>query len=277
MKQFYTKKPKCLKEYRRNLLFEKVMIVGVRLLILVGFVLLWELLVYKGILSEFLISKPTKIFDLFLVYCRSGELFRHIGISVYETILGLVIGTVAGLLLAIILYLLPKVYKILDPFLVVINALPKTALAPILIIWIGTGVKGIVAVSVSLSLVVTILQAYSYFVGVDNEKVRMLKTFNASRFQQLTRLVLPSNLANIISIIKINIGLAWVGVIVGEFLVSRGGIGYLVVYGGQVFKLDLVMMGVIILAIIAFLMYEVLNLLEKYLKREKKHHQKGKK
>lgn len=277
MKQFYTKKPKCLKEYRRNLLFEKVMIVGVRLLILVGFVLLWELLVYKGVLSEFLISKPTKIFDLFLVYCRSGELFRHIGISVYETILGLVIGTVAGLLLAIILYLLPKVYKILDPFLVVINALPKTALAPILIIWIGTGVKGIVAVSVSLSLVVTILQAYSYFVGVDNEKVRMLKTFNASRFQQLTRLVLPSNLANIISIIKINIGLAWVGVIVGEFLVSRGGIGYLVVYGGQVFKLDLVMMGVIILAIIAFLMYEVLNLLEKYLKREKKHHQKGKK
>lgn len=277
MKQFYYRKPKCLKEYRRNLLFEKIMVIGIRCLILVGFVALWELFVDRGILSEFLISKPSKIFELFLVYCRSGELFKHVGISVYETILGLVIGTVAGLIIAIILYLLPKVYKVLDPFLVVINALPKTALAPILIIWIGTGVKGIVAVSVSLSLVVTILQAYSYFIGVDTEKVRMLKTFNASRFQQLTRLVLPSNLANIISIIKINIGLAWVGVIVGEFLVSRGGIGYLVVYGGQVFKLDLVMMGVIILAIIAFLMYEVLNLLEKYLKRENKHRRKGKK
>lgn len=173
-------------------------------------------------------------------------------------------------MIAILLYLFPKVYEILDPYLVVLNALPKTALAPVLIIWIGTGVKGIVAVSITLSIVVTIISAYSYFVSVDKEKVRMLKTMSANKLQILTKLVLPQNYANIVSIVKINIGLAWVGVIVGEFLVSRGGIGYLVMYGGQVFKLDLVMMGVLILGIIAFLMYELLSLIEKYLKHEKK-------
>lgn len=258
--------PQTFAEYKKAERTRKFTVIATRILLLVAFVGLWQLAATLGWIDEFLVSKPSAVYSLFIEYCKSGQLWHHVWISVYETLLGLLIGTLAGLVIAVALYLMPRVYQVLDPFLVVLNALPKTALAPILIIWIGTGVKGIVGVSVSLSVVVTILQAYSYFIGVDQEKVKMLRTFKANSLQVLTRLVLPSNLGNMISIVKINIGLAWVGVIVGEFLVSRGGIGYLVVYGGQVFKLDLVMMGVIILAVIAFLMYEVVNILEKYIK-----------
>ena len=259
------KKIETFKEFKKQVRKDKLIVILLRSLIVIGFFVLWEVGARLGFLNVFLVSKPSDVFSLFLTYMKSGELAKHVGISVYETIIGLLIGTTSGLIFAIILYLLPKLYKILDPILVVLNALPKTALAPIIIIWAGTGIKGIVAVSVSLSLVVTIIQAHSYFKSVDAEQVKMLQSYGANKRQILFKLVLPGNLSNIISLVKINIGLAWVGVIVGEFLVSRGGIGYLVVYGGQVFKLDLVMMGVLILAVIAFAMYEILALFEKYL------------
>ena len=149
------------------------------------------------------------------------------------------------------------------------NALPKTALAPILIIWAGTGIKGITVVAMSISLVLTIITAYNYFQMMEEDKIKMLKSFKATKWQILTKLILPSNIPNIVSIIKINIGMTWVGVIVGEFLVSRAGIGYLIVYGSQVFRMDLVMMGVIVLAVIAFIMYEVVNLIEISFKKKR--------
>ena len=244
--------------------------IGIAVLFLVA----WEVLASLNVINVFLVSKPTDIFNLFLKYLKSGELFGHIRISVYETLLGLIIGTLLGLLIGILLWWNETIAKILDPFLVVLNALPKTALAPILIIWAGTGIKGIVLVAVSLSIVVTIMSSYNYFISADKEQIKMLKTMGANKFQILTKLILPSNIPNIINIIKINIGMSWVGVIVGEFLVSREGIGYLVVYGGQVFKLDLVMMGVFILGVLALLMYLILNYIEKYYrytKYSKKH------
>lgn len=229
----------------------------------------WELLATVGVLDEFLFSKPSAIIKLLIQYIKSNEIFIHVGVSLYETLLGLIIGTLLGIGLAIVLWFSKTLTRILDPFLVVLNALPKTALAPILIIWAGTGIKGIVVVSISLSLIMTVISAHNFFVHVDEDKIKMLKSFNASKLQILTKLVLPSNVANLMSIVKINIGMSWVGVIVGEFLVSRFGIGYLVVYGGQVFKLDLVMMGVFVLAILAYLMYLVVTLFEKYYRKRR--------
>ena len=153
--------------------------------------------------------------------------------------------------------------------MVILNALPKTALAPIMIIWAGTGVRGIVVVSISILIVVTIISTFNYFISIEPEKVLMMKSFRANKYQIFTKLIFPSNLVNIISVVKINIGLAWVGVIVGEFLVSRAGIGYLIMYGGQVFRLDLVMMGVVILSILAYIMYEIVNLIEKILLKKR--------
>lgn len=191
------------------------------------------------------------------------------GISVLETLLGLFIGTFVGIFIAIVLWWNKILAKIMDPFLVVGNALPKTALAPILIIWAGTGIKGITTVAISISLILTIISAYNYFMQVEEEKIKMLQSFQATKWQILTKLIIPANMANIINIIKINIGMSWVVVIVGEFIVSRYGIGYLIMYGSQVFNMDLVMMGVFVLAIISFLMYEVVNIIEKRIKRKR--------
>ena len=237
--------------YLKNIKKEKVKVLLIQIALLIGILVLWEILANAGIIQTFLFSKPSDIYKLFIKYISNGELARHVGISVYETVLGLVIGTVLGILVAIALWWSEKLSKILDPFLVVLNALPKTALAPIIIVWAGAGIQGIVVTAVTISVVVTILSAYNYFINVDEEKIKMLK------------LIIPSNIGNLINLTKINIGMAWVGVIVGEFLVSRNGLGYLIVYGSQVFKLDLVMMGVFVLSFCAWIMYEILNIVEK--------------
>ncbi len=254
-----------LKVYKK----QKVKLLLSQILLLIIFLFIWELLARLNVIDDFLFSSPSKIFSLLLEYIKTNEIFKHIWISVYETVLGIIIGSFFGILIAIILWSNEKISKLFEPFLVILNALPKTALAPIMIIWAGTGTSGIVVVSISILIVITIISAYNYFISVDKEKIKMLKSFNANKFQIFTKLVLPSNLINIISIIKINIGMSWVGVIVGEFLVSRAGIGYLIMYGGQVFKLDLVMMGVIVLAICAYIMWKGIDILENYFSKKR--------
>lgn len=256
---------KAIIKKQRN---EKISILLIQVSILILFIVLWELFAKINLLDEFLVSCPSSIINLLIENIKSNEIFIHILYSLTETLIALFIGTTLGILIAIILWFFPKLCIIFDPYLVVLNALPKTALAPILIVWAGTGVKGIIVVAISLSLLMTIISALNFFNNVDEEKIKMLKTFKANRFQIFFKLVLPSNIANLVSIIKINIGLTWVGVIVGEFLVSRFGIGYIVVYGGQVFKMDLVMMGVLVLSILAFLMYILTSIIEKKLKRK---------
>ena len=238
-----------------------------QIFLLVAFLIFWEVGAQLGFIDDFLFSKPSAVWNILVKYVSNGEIFKHLGISLYETIVGLIIGTCSGLFIAICLWWSEKLAKIFDPFLVVLNALPKTALAPILIVWVGTGVKGIVVISIITSIAVTILSAYNYFSTVDEDKIKLMKSFGASKFQILTKIVLPSNTSNIINLLKINIGMVWVGVIVGEFIASRAGLGYLIVYGGQVFNLSLVMMGILVLAICTLLMYQLLGYYEKKLKK----------
>lgn len=255
-------------KYLKQLKLKRIKIVILQVLILMIFFGIWELLGKNGIINTFLFSYPSEIFKIFLQYFKTGEIFKHIGISVFETILGLIIGTIVGLIVAVIIWWNDLLAKVLDPYLVVLNALPKTALAPIIIIWVGTGIDGIVAVAISISLILTILSAYQYFKNVSSEQILMLKSFKASKWQILTKLILPSNIGNLINLVKINIGMSWVGVIVGEFIVSKKGIGYLIMYGSQIFKMGLVMMGVIVLSILSFIMYEIVNLIEKIWKEK---------
>lgn len=238
-----------------------------QILFCISFLILWEVLATYGVIDDFIFSKPSAIWNLLIKYISTGEIFRHLGISLYETLVGLVIGTLGGLFIAICLWWSDKLAKVLDPVLVVLNALPKTALAPILIVWVGMSAKGIIAIAVITSITVTIMSAYNYFITVDDEKIKLMKSFGANKWQILTKLILPANSINIINLIKINIGMTWVGVIVGEFISSRAGIGYLIVYGGQVFKLDLVMMGIFVLAICTLIMYQGVNMLENYLRK----------
>lgn len=258
-----------LEQYLKKIKKQKIKILIIQISILFIFFGAWEFLGKKGIINTFLFSYPSEIYKIFIAYFKSKEIFRHIGISVLETILGLIIGTVMGIIIAVIIWWNELLAKVLDPYLVVLNALPKTALAPIIIIWFGTGIDGIVAVAVSISLVLTILSAYQDFKNVNQEQILMMKSFKATKWQILMKLILPSNIGNLINLIKINIGMSWVGVIVGEFIVSKEGIGYLVMYGSQVFKMGLVMMGVIVLSILSFVMYEIVNFIEKIWKEKR--------
>ena len=181
-----------------------------------------------------------------------------------ETIVGFAAGTILGLIIAIGLWWSEYWARVIDPYIVVLNSLPKTALAPIIIIWVGAGYSGIIVTAISVSIVVTIMNMYNSFISTDPNKIKLLKTFGASKPQILKKLVLPASIPNLIGTLKISIGLSWVGVIIGEFLVSKAGIGYLIVYGSQVFKLDIVMMGVVILAIICALMYKIIASIEKH-------------
>lgn len=271
------RKISSLKDFKKEKRRKKGLILFSQFALLFLFLASWELFARLGVINTFLVSKPSDIWNLFFIYLKNGEIFRHMKVSLLETLYGLVIGTGLGILIGILLWWFPTLSRILDPFLVVLNALPKTALAPILIIWAGTGMKGIVVVAISLSIVITILSSYHAFNSIDEEQIKMMKTLGASKWQILIKLILPANIPNLINIVKINIGMAWVGVIVGEFLVSREGIGYLVVYGGQVFKLDLVMMGVFILGVLALLMYLLLNGVEKYFRTYRYHGRRKKK
>ena len=243
------------KRYKLKLIFSQI---GLLLAIL----LIWDLLAKFKIIDTFLFSSPSRIIDTLFVYIKSGELWKHISISTIEVLLGMIIGSILGIVIASIIWFSDKFADLINPFMAVLNALPKTALAPIMIIWAGTGIGGIVVVALSILLIITIISTYNFYKNVDKEKIKMLKSFGASKIQILFKLIIPSNFSNLISVIKINVGMAWIGVIVGEFLVSRAGIGYLIMYGGQIFNLDLVMMGVFVLAILAYGMWKIIDVIE---------------
>ena len=254
-------------EYIKSHKKKKCLILIIQMSILIVFLLVWELFAATNLIDEFIFSKPSKILSLFIEKLTSNELLIHTLVSTLEVILGLILGTILGLLIAILLFEIPILEKIFDPYMVVLNALPKTALAPILIIWVGTNIKGIIIVSISISLIITIINALNAFNNVEEEKIKLLKTFGATKLQILKYLILPANSNEILNIIRINIGMSWIGVIVGEFIVSKNGLGYLITYGTQIFRLDIVMMGIVTLAIVTMLMYKTLNLIAKIIKK----------
>ena len=238
-------------------------------MILISIIVLWELFANAGIIDPFIASSPSRIVRTIISLFESGELFKHIGYTLYETVISFMLGTVLGTLISILLWWSPSLSKILDPYLVVLNALPKIALGPILIVWVGAGVKSTIAMGVLISLVVTIITVLSGFNETGYEKQMLMKTLGATKLQTLTMVILPSSVETIVSALKISVGMSWVGVIVGEYLVSEAGLGYLIVYGGQVFKLDLVMASIVILCVLAAIMYYSVVLIEKIIKHRR--------
>ena len=240
-----------------------------QLFILLGLIILWEVLATIGIIDSFITSRPSEIVGTF-VEMTSENLFLHIGITCFETLVGFVLGTTLGTLIAALLWWSPFLSKVFAPYLVVLNSLPKVALGPVIIVWVGAGMPAIITMALAISLVVTILDMLNGFTNTDENKIKMVKTFGASKLQTFTKIVFPSNVPTLLNVLIVNIGLSMVGVITGEFLVSKNGLGYLIVYGGQVFQLDLVMTSVIILGIVATLLYYVVRLLEKLLNQSGK-------
>ncbi|MGL4774169.1 MAG: ABC transporter permease [Clostridium sp.] len=251
------------KKYLKELKRKKAIIALSRIAILILFIGLWEIAADLKWVDPFLTSSPSRIWKSFMNFYDEGTLLRHTWVTCYETIIGFSLGTILGTLIAVILWWFPSVNKVLDPYLVVLNALPKVALAPIIIFWVGNGTTAIVVIALLISLVTTIISVLTGFNEVDKDKYMLMKTFQASKLQILRYLIFPYSVPLLISALKINVGLSWVGVIMGEFLVAREGLGFLIVYGGQISQLDMVMMSIVILSIIAFLMYEIVAIIEK--------------
>lgn len=248
-----------LKEVKRK----KQFVLGMQLAILLFFLGLWELAADLNWIDDFVFSSPSRIVKTCIDLSVSGELLKHTGITLYETILSFLITTGGSIFIAMLLWISPTVSKILEPYLVMLNSLPKSALAPLLIVWLGTGAKTIIVAGISVAIFGGIINLYTTFRGTDREKEKLIYTLGGKKYQVLFKVVLPAGIPAIISNMKVNVGLSLVGVIIGEFLAARAGLGYLIIYGSQVYKLDWVMMSIILLCIMAVVFYQFIGVVER--------------
>ncbi len=247
---------------------DKITTILAQIFLLITIIALWELLTQLKVLDPFFWSSPSRMFKTLFDMISSGSLFEHIGITMAETILGFIIATALGYFIAVLLWWSEKLRKILDPYIVVLNALPKIALGPIIIIWVGAGMPAIITMCILICVVITTLSMLSAFLSCDKDKIALMRSMGANKFQILFKLILPNALPEFVSVLKINVGMSWVGTIMGEYLVSKAGLGYLIVYGGQVFKLDLVMASTLVLCLLACVMYLFVGILEKKVRKK---------
>ena len=248
-----------LKKYKlkKNLIFITQIIIG--LFLILG----WELLSYFEIINSFIFSSPSKIIKCLIDLYKQNNLFNHILVTTIEVLISFSLGSIISFIIAIIFYLCPTSKKIFETYITILNSLPKVALGPIIIIWMGANNTSIIVMALLINLIVSLVGFYNGFINTDEYKIKLLKTMKANKIQILTKLVIPANLENILSTLKLNISMSLIGVITGEFLVSKEGIGYLILYGTQVFNLNLVMTGIFILIILSFCFYKSITFIEK--------------
>lgn len=251
------------KDYLRKLIIEKRWVQFYQFLIFIAFFSIWEITSRLKWIDPLLFSSPSKIWSLFINKIQDGSIFTHLSVTLFETVIGFILGTLLGTILAAVLWWSPRLSKIMDPYLVVLNAMPKVALGPILIVALGPGFTSIITMGAIISIIITTIVVYTSFKEVDSNYLKVLETFGATRKQCFIEAILPSSFPTIISTLKVNVGLSWVGVIVGEFLVSGKGLGYLIIYGFQVFNFTLVLLSLLIIAVFATLMYKFVEYIER--------------
>ena len=254
-------------QYLFRLKRDRILIHASRLLLLVFFLFFWETASRKQWIDSFIFSSPSLVLETFVKMLKEQSLTLHIRITLSETLISFFLVMSLGILSAVILWLFPKISRILEPYLVVLNSLPKSALAPLLIVWLGANEKTIIVSGISVAIFGCILNLYTGFTEISQEKLKLIRTLGGGRIDELFKIVLPSSVPTILSNMKVNIGLCLVGVIIGEFIGARQGLGYLIIYGSQTFKLTWVLMSIVILMIIAMLLYGILNLIERKVRK----------
>ena len=246
----------------------KLLVITTQILILLSLIFIWELLANLNIINTFLSSSPSLVIKTLTNLFETNDLFNHIFVTLYETLISFSIATIVGILIASILWWNKFIARVLDPYLTVLNSLPKVSLGPLIIIWVGANTNSIIFMALMISLIITIINIYNGFINVDNNYITLMKSFNAKKIDIYKKVIIPSNINNIISTLKINISMSLIGVIMGELLVSKSGLGYLIMYGSQVFNINLVITSVVILGIISYIMYEIVNLIEIKLRKK---------
>ncbi len=262
-----TSAPPAMSEAHRRYLRQRrrrqLLVFGTQVLLVVSLVALWELGARAGWLNPFIVSQPSRVWQQIVRMAVAGDLWLHLGATVWRTLAGFGLATALGLLVASFLWWSPFWARVLDPYLVVLNSIPKISLGPLFIVWLGTNVRAVLAMTVAIAVVVTIVMLYTAFRETDPSKILLLRSFGATRRQVFTKVVLPAAVPTLLAAVKVNIGLAWVGTIMGEFLVSGTGLGYLIIYGGQVFNMTLVMSSVVLLLIASTLVYCLVDYAER--------------
>lgn len=239
-----------------------------RFLVLILFLGIWEFAGKTGLIDTFFFSSPSMIASYFIDMLLDGSFFTHTGITLFETLISFLLITLISMIIATLLWYSKTLSEILEPYLVVLNSLPKSALAPLFIVWLGTGINTIIVAGISVAIFGSVISLYTGFKHVDNEKLKLIYTLGGNQFNAFHKVVLPSSIPIILSNMKVNIGLALVGVIIGEFLAARKGLGYLIIYGSQVFKLNMVITSIIILCVIAMGLYQCIQWLEHLYKKK---------
>jgi len=250
------------REYLRRRVRRRAAVQLARWAVLVAAVGAWEAAARWRLVDPFITSQPSRIWQSLVRLAAGGELWMHLGVTVAETAAGFLLGTLLGIGIAVVLWWSPFWSDVAEPYIVMLNSIPKVALGPIFIVWLGTNVKAVLAMAVAISVIVTVLMMFSAFREVDRHKITLLKTFGATKAQILAKVVLPATVPTMIASLKVNVGLSLVGTIVGEFLGSKAGLGYLIIYGGQVFNMSLVMAAVILLALVSIVLYYLVSYLE---------------
>ncbi len=248
--------------YLKNIKRKKQIIFLSQILLLITFILTWELLAKNNIINSFITSSPSNIIKTIIELYNQNNLFIHIITTINEVLLSFLITSTLSLIIAIVLYSNETIEKIIDPYITILNSLPKVALGPLIIIYLGANTKSIITMSILISIILSTQNILNGFKNTNKNKIKLLKTLNASKKDIITKLVIPSNKQTIINSLKINISMCLIGTIQGEFLTSKSGIGYLIMYGTQVFNLNLVMTGIILLTIISYIMYLIINKLK---------------
>lgn len=251
------------KKYLKKIKKEKRNITLIKILILLLFLIIWQITAQAKIINPFLTSYPTEIIKTILSLLKENNLLTHIWVTLYETIVSFTSASIIGLLTAAILWKSKILAKILDPYLTVLNSLPKISLGPLIIIWIGANTKSIIFMALLISVFTTIINMYNAFITTDKSKIILMKSLEATKTQIFTKLVLRGNIPSLINTLKINISLSLIGVIMGELLVSKQGLGYLITYGSQVFNLNLVITSIFILGVLSYILYIIIDKLEK--------------
>lgn len=253
------------KLYLRKKKIRKILVIFTQILLAVLLISIWELLATYKVINTFITSSPSRVLSTIISLYNDNNLFNNIWTTIYETLISFSLGTIIGIITATILWYVNFIYKVLDPYLTILNSLPKIALGPIIIIFFGANINSIIIMALLISVIVTVITVYNGFISTDKNRINLLKSFSATKGQIFKYVILPSSYSTIISSLKINISMTLIGVIMGEFLVSKSGIGYLINYGSQVFNLNLVISGIIILMIVSYLMYIIVSYIEKIL------------
>lgn len=240
-----------------------------RFFIFVFFLLLWEMSANMGWIDTFFFSSPSRVIRCFFALTTEKSLFLHIGVTLFETLVSFFLVVIIGMGVAILLWSSKAASEILEPYLVILNSLPKSALAPLFIVWLGTGTATIIVAGISIAVFGSIISLYTGFKHVDSEKITLIYTLGGTKKDAFFKVVFPGSIPTILSTMKVNIGLALVGVIIGEFLAARRGLGYLIIYGSQVFQMNMVITSIILLCMIAMGLYQIIQWAEHWYKKNR--------